>query len=142
MAHEMTKEAEMFSFSKTDGWKEIEDFLQTPGIDDCEKEREAAGFTRYRALAVGDTDAASFCVEVFNREFSRQNPKEPQYEYLVSIDVGGNGNYVAVPKLPDLLALLQQVIPLSISIDEWSIMKEKYNDKLEKEISSKSALRK
>lgn len=126
----------MFSFSVASGWQGIQDFLETPETSDRAEERRLAGFSSYPALSVGETDAGTFSVEVYNREFDAITPKGPQFQFLVSIDVGGIGHYVAVSALPDLLELLRQTVPLSVTIDEWLIKKEKYDEELNEKARS------
>ncbi len=115
----------MFSFSINDGWTEITDFLQSEEAKTCDEELSLAGFSPHPGLSVGKTDENSFCVSVYRREMhSKEEPHD--YQFIVGIDIGGFDYYVATPKLPDLLELLRQVVPLSIKIDEWSINKEKF----------------
>lgn len=123
----------LWSFNVTTGWHEIDDFLQTPETSDCAEERKLAGFSSVASLAIGDTEGTSFCVEVYNRAHSPATVKEPQYEFLTCIDIGGAIYFVAIPKLPDLLEFLRQTVPLSISIEEWAIKKEKYIKEIEKQ---------
>jgi hypothetical protein len=125
----------MFAFTTKDGWKEIEDFLSTVEAKDGNQELVLAGFSSDPSISIGDTDANSFCVFVYSRDFvASSEMKNPEYEFLVEIAVGGICNYVATPVLPDLLELLRQVIPLSNSIDEWTIKKDKHKEELEKKI--------
>ncbi|UCV22853.1 hypothetical protein [Ferribacterium limneticum] len=124
----------MWSFSVGGGWVEIVDFLATSETTDCAEEKRLAGFCSHPNLLVGD-DEGIFSVEVFNRTFVGNASKEPQYEFLAAVSVGGYVQYVAIPKLPDLLEFLRQTVPLSTSIDEWSIKRQKYLDRIEREIS-------
>lgn len=118
------------------GWSQIEDFLITAETNDCAEERKLAGFSSIPALAIGDTESTSFCVEVYNRDCNPKNAKAPEYEFLAGVDIGGLINYVGVPTLPYLLEFLRQTVPLSISIDDWSIRKEKYVEEIEKNMKT------
>lgn len=124
----------MWSFNIRAGWIEINDFLKTPETDDCAEEKQFAGFYSNPNLLIGD-DEGNFSVEVFNRSFGSNQPKEPQYEFLVGVSVGGYVHYVAIPKLPDLLEFLRQTVPLSTAIDEWAIKRQEYLDRIESETS-------
>jgi len=115
----------MFTFTIKDGWKEIEDFLITEEAKDGDQELVLAGFSSYPSINLGDTETNSFSVLVYCREFvSTPEIKHPEYEFLVEIGFGGRCYYVAISALPDLLELLRQIVPLSISIDECLIKKE------------------
>ncbi len=125
----------MYSFSVAGGWQEIADFLSKPEVNDYEKELRLAGFSSYRAFAVGDPDVGSFCIEVYNRDLVQENQDGHQYEFLVSITIGDLVHHIAVQKLPDLITLLREVVPLSASIDQSSIMRSRYNDELDKSVA-------
>lgn len=124
----------MWSFSVGGGWVEIVDFLATSETTDCAEGKRLGGFCSHPNLLVGD-DEGNFSVEVFNRTFGDKPSKEPQYEFLAGVSVGGYIQYVAIPKLPDLLEFLRQTVPLSTSIDEWAIKHQKYIDRIERETS-------
>jgi hypothetical protein len=125
----------MYAYSQKDGWTEIEDFLLAMHADDCEKQRELAGYSIYPALDVGDSEKNTFAVEVFGRDFSSVGREQTPYQYLVAIDIGTALEYVAIPKLPDLLDLLKQVIPLSVSIDEWAMKRSKFNEDFDRRLA-------
>ncbi len=128
----------MFAFDHLTGWTEIADFLRVPETNDCAEERRLAGFCPHPNLEVGDVGVDNFSVKVFNRAFNPKEVKVPEYEYLVQVLVGGEGQYVAVSKLPDLLELLRQSVPLSIAIDEWTLKRDRYFESA----APRSALRK
>jgi hypothetical protein len=122
----------LWSYSIADGWHKIDDFLAATGNEDPAEQRKRAGFTGCPGLAVGDRRIACCCVEVFNRDERRSEHLEPQYEFLVFIDIGHVQQRVAVKQLPDLLELMRQTIPLATSIDNWSILRGRYDKELEK----------
>lgn len=128
----------MWCFSAAAGWSQIEDFLSTPETDDCAEEKKLAGFSSMPTLSIGDTEGTSFCVEVYNRDFNPTNVKVPEYAFLAGVVIGGLIHYVGVATLPDLLEFLRQTVPLSISIDDWTIRKEKYVEEIEKQMKTKS----
>ncbi len=124
----------IWAFSAAAGWKQIEDFLVTDGINDGHTERALAGFAAYPGLSVGDDESASFCVSVFARSGDGTQEKAPQYRFLVRIEIAGDLDYVAVERLPDVLELLRQTAPLAASIDEAAIKRDKYKKRIEKEL--------
>jgi len=126
----------MWCFSAAAGWSQIDDFLRTAEIDDCAEEKKLAGFSFIPTLAIGDTEGTSFCVEVYNRDCNSKNVKAPEYEFLAGVNIGGLIHYVGVPTLPDLLEFLRQTVPLSISIDDWTVRKEKYVEEIEKQMKT------
>lgn len=106
----------MWSFTCAAGWLEIDDFLKTSETDDGAKERRLAGFCSHPNPIIGD-DEGKFSVEIFNRSVAVGQGKEPQFDFLVGVSVGGYVQYVAIPKLPDLLELLRQTVPLTTAVD-------------------------
>lgn len=124
----------MWSFSASAGWVEIVDFLETTETSDCAEEKRLAGFYSHPNLLVGD-DEGNFSVEVFNRAVGSNLGKEPQYEFLAGVSVGGYVHYVAIQKLPDLLEFLRQTVPLSTAIDEWAIKRQEYLERIDCETS-------
>jgi hypothetical protein len=110
----------ILGYSHRDGWlTEINDFLRTESDSDWGTEREAQGFSPAPGLQVGDNIVGSFNVEVFARDFIEGKHSNPEYNYLVEVEVAGRGERIVTETLPDLLALLKEVIPLSITIDDW-----------------------
>lgn len=126
----------IFTFSADGGWQTIEDFLAVPDVSDCAEERALAGFSKYPALSVGDTEGGAFCVEIYGREFGAASRKQSQYEYLVAVDVGDSGEFIAIPSLPDLLEFMRLTIPLCVTIDDWRIRHEKYMAEIEEKLNS------
>ncbi|MGE5466282.1 MAG: hypothetical protein ACM3Y9_02545 [Ignavibacteria bacterium] len=132
--------AAMWSFDVAGGWRKIEDFLDSPGIEEAEERRKHAGFSSYARLSVGDRRLASCCVDVFNRDERCAEPKGAEYAFLVVIEIGHVEHCVAVRELPDLLELLRQTLPLSTSVDHWAMMRSRYDSEREKEQASVEAL--
>jgi hypothetical protein len=122
----------MWSFNITAGWQKIDDFLVVPGIEDTAEQRRRAGFTGCPGLAVGDRRTACCCVEVFNRDERRAEHREPQYDFLVVLDIGHVQQRIAVNALPDLLELMRQTVPLATGIDSWAIQRSRYDKEQEK----------
>lgn len=122
----------MWSFTCAAGWLEIDDFLKTSETDDPAEEKQLAGFWSHPNLLIGD-DEGNFSVEVFNRSVTIGQGKEPQFDFLVGVLVGGYVQYVAIPKLPDLLELLRQTVPLTTAVDEWAIKRQEYLDRIDHE---------
>ncbi|HEX8963267.1 MAG TPA: hypothetical protein VF801_09715 [Rhodocyclaceae bacterium] len=122
----------MWSFSNAEGWRKIEDFLAATGMEDPADQRRKAGFTGFPGLSVGDRRVACCCVEVFNRDERRAEHREPQYGFLVFLDIGHVQQRIAVKELPDLLELMRQTMPLATSIDTWSIIRGRYDKDQEK----------
>lgn len=127
----------MLAFSADSGWKEIVDFLQVPDVDDDAKLLSEAGFSPSKALCVGDPDECAFCVLVYARSIGQAHGKEEQYSFLVDVEIGGTIHRVAVEKLPDLLELLRQTVPLAKSIHEWNAFKEKCDEKIERRVNQR-----
>lgn len=130
----------MYLFSHKDGWKEIDDILQTPGAREFTDELKAAGFSTVRSLTVGDLECGSFVTEVYRR--GGHSAAQGAYEFLVGVQIGDEMEYIAVPKLPDLLALLKELVPLTTAIEHWAIahadFKEAFEQKLRRGHFAKS----
>lgn len=123
---------EMWSFGVKTGWEKIDDFLSATGIEDEAEQRRRAGFTGCPGLSVGERRSACCRVEIFNRDERRSEHREPQYGFLVVIDIGHVLQRIVVRELPDLLELMRQTVPLATSIDNWSILRSRYDKELEK----------
>lgn len=85
-------------------------WTSTPVRDDFERELEANGYRRTPLLTLGhDPYQAYLLVEVHDRLTSAA-PDRPAY--LVLAWLGGTGEWIFCPGLPDLLDLLTRLAPI------------------------------
>ena len=115
----------MYKFTKPDNWEEIGDFLagQVEAEGSFEKEILLSGYS-FEPVVIGDPKRSSLSLEIY-----RKSTEEASYDFIAVVDIGGTGELVAIPTLPDLLSFLKDIVPLGIQIDTLTMMKEqKSND--------------
>ncbi len=110
----------MYKFTKPDNWEEIGDFLarQVAAEGSFEKEILLSGYS-FEPVVIGDPKRSSLSLEIY-----RKSSEEALYDFVAVVDIGGTGELVAIPTLPDLLSFLKDIVPLGIQIDTLSMLKE------------------
>lgn len=121
----------MYLFTAVNGWEEIDNFLHKKGVTDYQEELKQAGFSTIYSMCVGNEDVSGFAFEVYRKDRNTELGRRQEHEFLVSLTVGFECEDIAVPKLPDLIALLKELAPLATSIGNWQIKNDDFVKKLE-----------
>lgn len=100
----------MFSFTMHTGWTEIEDVLVSGPMGSFEDELDQAGFVQAPCLVLGLPEDLTFSVEVYSRKAEYR--QEGDFQFLAHIQLGGETESVLVYQMPDLITLLNQLLPL------------------------------
>ena len=100
---------EIWLYRRDGGWSRIPDFTwdEAAKSHDLDDEMAAAG---YDPCTLTYGREYGLMVEVHRRG---HGPTRPPYDYFVWVSVGSNSEPVAVPTLPDLVALLGELKPLA-----------------------------
>lgn len=113
------KELNMWKFSYKHGWSEIEDFLtsarkETGSIDLSEDIRNA-GYEPAEAMSIGNMICGDVIMEVYVG-----NPDRAYYAYLIELDLlaGCDPQYVALKTFPDLIELMNKVLPIAVASEK------------------------
>jgi len=99
----------MWKYTRVDGWQRIENlFTDTPSI---EEQLPTLGFDESPSIDWKAVDG-TMKLEVNCRDRAIEQPDDVRYEYIADVGVGHEINLVAIPTLPDLLALLRELAPV------------------------------
>ncbi len=126
----------MFSpwrYSKAEGWKELNSLLATTDKDNWEEELFECGFGTEPTLELGV--AEKFNVEIYQKiqdgDFIAYTeggkpleiPRaiDIKDEFLAVVNVAGVCHEVALPKLPDLISFLSDIVPICREARQSSI---------------------
>src|SRR6476620_9127904 len=122
----------MWEYSKENGWKPIDDFIEAANAKDSEKKWEMCGFNSYADFAYGERETLR--ITVMRKRQQGHAPKITQFlaeptpapapdtsslnhgfGFIVVIQFGGALDKVAIKQLPDLFHLLREVSPLALN---------------------------
>lgn len=99
----------LWRFSRSAGWAMIPDFTHRPDGDcDCDDDVRAAGFS-YQAFSYGH----EYGLHVQVHPHAPAARADHGYEFFVWVNIGDNCHAIVVPRLPDLIALLNELKPLA-----------------------------
>lgn len=99
----------VWSYTRASGWARTTKFQLEPNgrPPDGEEHWETTGYGAAE-MHIGSEDGVHFFVHSAGR-----GPNAEHFEYLVWLHFGGSGLPIAVPTLPDLMALLAELKPLT-----------------------------
>ena len=98
----------MYKFTRENGWEEISDFLRASGKDELEQMLAHCGFFTFPQFSIGKHGVYALGI---HRQTGKTTEENKKYEFIAFIDVGSDVGEVAIPTLPDYVALINELSP-------------------------------